>query len=572
MAETRRAICERRISAMKTERSSWESHWRDLARFLSPRRGRFFLNESAKGEKRHQDIINGTPLFAARTLSAGMMAGITSPARPWFRLTTSDPSLAESEVVKLWLSDVEQRMRDVFAKSNLYQALPVFYHELGVFGTSVMAALEDDTDVIRFQPFTIGSYWLAQSAQLKVDTFAREFKMTVRQCVEEYGIDKVSVSTKMQYEQGNLESWVNVVHLVEPNDKAKLDKKDAAGMKWRSVYYEQGVTDAAKQVLRETGFLENPILAARWTTTAEDIYGSSPGMDALGDAKSLQVQEKRKAMAIDKFIDPPMNAPGEMINTKTSLLPGDVNYLATPNAKFEPAYQTTPQITPLLEDIAQLEKRINTAFYADLFLMLTMDARAQPPTAEEIRAREQEKLLMLGPVLERLNDEVLDPLIDRTFAIMVRRSEPYWTGLLNGTPMIPEPPAEISGLALKVEYISVLAQSQKQVGLSAQDRLVGYVMNTAQANPAVLDKFDWDQAVDEYSNMLGAPPRLVVDDKRVAQIRAVREKQQTQMQMASMAKPIADAAGAVKSASETPLDTDSLLNRLMGGQAKAQPA
>lgn len=553
--ETRRAKCDRRLEGLKQERTSWESHWKDLARFFLPRRGRFMFGEKSDGQKRHQDIINGRPLFAARTLASGMMAGLTSPARPWFRLTTPDPQLAEQGDVKFWLSDVEQRMRDVFSKSNLYQALPVFYHELGVFGTASMGAFEDDRDVVRFQPFTIGSYWLGQDSEGRCDTFAREFRMTVRQCVDKFGIDRVSNQVRTAYERGDLEVWVDVCHLVEPNDERMPGRFDATGMLYRSLYWEKGRTnDPGKpEMLSERGYRENPILSARWTVTAEDIYGSSPGMDALGDAKGLQVQEKRKAMAIDKFVDPPMNAPAEFTNKVADLFPGGLNYLgANPSAKIEPIYQTSPQIQPLLEDISALEHRIDTAMYADLFLMLTLDARAQPPTAEEIRAREQEKLLMLGPVLERLNDELLDPLIDRTFQIMLRAGK------------IPPPPESLQGVSLKVEYISVLAQAQKATALSGQDRLVSYVGNLAALHPDILDKIDWDQSVDEYGQALGVPPRLILSDDDVEAVRAARAQEAAAAKAAQMAQPVSQVATAATKMAETTPAPDNLLSQITG--------
>lgn len=537
---------------MKNERTSWEAHWKDLASFFLPRRGRFMFGEKSDGNKRHQNIINGRPLFAARTLASGMMAGLTSPARPWFRLTTPDPQLAEQGDVKFWLSDVEQRMRDVFSKSNLYQALPVFYLELGVFGTAAMAALEDDRDVIRFNPFTIGTYWLGQDAEGRCDTFSREYRSTVRQLVDKFGIDNVSQAVRDMYQRGDFEQWVDVCHLVEPNDERMQGMLDARGMLYRSMYWEKGRA-GEPELLSEKGYRENPILAARWIVTGEDIYGASPGMDALGDAKGLQVQEKRKAMAIDKFVDPPMNAPAEFQQRVADLHPGGLNYLgANPNAKLEPIYQTTPQIQPLLEDIDKLEGRIDTAMYADLFLMLTLDARAQPPTAEEIRAREQEKLLMLGPVLERLNDELLDPLIDRTFQVMLRAGK------------IPPAPEALQDVALKVEYISVLAQAQKATALSGQDRLIGYVANLAPIRPDILDKIDWDQSVDEYGQALGVPPRLILSDDDVQATRDARAQEAQAAKMAQMAQPAAQVATAATKMAETTPAPDNLLSQITG--------
>ena len=57
------------------------------------------------------------------THASGMMAGLTSPARPWFRLTVADAGLREYGPVKEWLWDVANRMRDMFLKTNLYAVL-----------------------------------------------------------------------------------------------------------------------------------------------------------------------------------------------------------------------------------------------------------------------------------------------------------------------------------------------------------------------------------------------------------------------------------------------------------------
>src|SRR5688572_17893259 len=82
---------------------SFQLHWRELNDYIMPRRGRFTLSDRGKGERRSSKIIDSTATFAARTLSAGMMSGITSPARPWFRLGTPDPDLSEHASDKQWL-------------------------------------------------------------------------------------------------------------------------------------------------------------------------------------------------------------------------------------------------------------------------------------------------------------------------------------------------------------------------------------------------------------------------------------------------------------------------------------
>lgn len=561
MDETLLQRQKRRLSALKTERASFEPHWRELADNFKPRIGRFNIGEERKGNKKHQFIVNNTTTRAVNTLSSGLMAGLTSPARPWFRLTTPDPGMAETGAVKQWLHVVELKMRDLFLKSNLYNVLPSVYSELGLFGTALALVIEDDEEVFRLMPITIGRYWLATNYKSKVDTAYREMSMTVRQLVQQFGIESVSLRVQNMYKTGNLEAAITVIHCIEPN--AEYQGK-IGEHRFRSYYYEHG--GDKDKYLRMSGFRESPILAPRWDVLAEDVYGSSPGMDSLGDAKQLQLQEKRKAQAIDKHVDPPMSAPTSLRNSRVSLLPGDVTYVDVGQGQqgYVPVYQIKPDIQGLLLDIDACTERINAAFYVDLFLMLAMSDRRQI-TAREIEERHEEKLLMLGPVLERLNDELLDPLIDRVFSIMVERSRPYWEGIIDGEPIIPPPPEEMQGQELKIEYISILAQAQKLVGISSVDRLVGFVGQLA-AVPQWADavyKIDPLQLVDEYADMLGTSPRITRSDEDVESILAEQQQAQQIQAMGAAMGPIDQAASALKKMSETSVEGDNGLTRIL---------
>ncbi|EBU6370406.1 phage tail protein, partial [Salmonella enterica subsp. enterica serovar Enteritidis] len=188
MAETEKERLLKQLAQLKNERTSFESHWRDLSDFINPRGSRFLTSDVNRDDRRNTKIVDPTGSMAQRILSSGMMSGITSPARPWFKLATPDPDMMDYGPVKIWLEVVQRRMNEVFNKSNLYQSLPVMYASLGTFGTGAMAVLEDDQDVIRTMPFPIGSYYLANSPRGSVDTCIRQFSMTVRQMVQEFGL------------------------------------------------------------------------------------------------------------------------------------------------------------------------------------------------------------------------------------------------------------------------------------------------------------------------------------------------------------------------------------------------
>lgn len=552
---------ERRLSALKAERDGggWLSHWRELSDYVLPRRGQFLVTDRNKGDKRNAKIIDNTATLAARTLASGMMAGITSPARPWFRLTTPDPEMKEFGPVKVWLHDVETRMREVFARSNVYNALPTLYGELGVFGTGAIFVQDDFEDVIRVHPYTVGEYYLANSARLAVDTLYREFSLSVAQAVEQFvrqphgAMDwsRVSSAVKALYEAGSYDEWVEFVHVIEPNPDRIPGMEDAKNMPWRSVYYEKGADHG--RLARVGGFKQFPVMAPRWDLMGQDVYGRSPGMDCLGDVKALQVMQKEKAKAVQKMVTPPMVGGAALKNAVISALPGGVTFVdgTEPVKQLAPLYQVNPQIQHLLMDIDDHRKRIDKAFFADLFMMVSQMERAQI-TAYEIQVRQEEKLLMLGPVLERLHDELLDPLIDRTFAIMQDKG------------LLPPPPEELSGADLRIEYISVLAQAQKAVATSGVERFAGFVGNLAAVKPDVLDKFDTDQAVDEYADALGVSPRIVRSDDDVAKVRGARAQQEQQAQAAQMAQMAAQGA---ETLSKTDVRGDNALTRMLGMSA-----
>lgn len=539
----------RRKAALEEERRGYLTHWQDISDVILPRRGRAMINsqlDTSRGAKKNQRIIDSTGTIAARICASGLMSGITSPARPWFRLSLPDPKLADYAPVKLWLDEVRKRMLRVMAKSNFYNAFATLYEELSVFGTAVNLILEDDSDVIRCYPLTAGDYLIAHDHRLTVDTLYRDFTMTVASMVAKFGLENCSDQVQQRYRDGQLDEEHRVYHAIEPNDKRVIGFVDNGNMPYRSVYWEQG----CDWTLSVSGFKDRPFQAARWHLAGTETYGRSPGMDALPFVRQLQFEQKQKAQGIAKQVNPPMIANVQMKNQEMSVLPGGITY--TPSngtqAGFAPAYQVNIQLGELRADIEDIRNQINQAFFADLFLMISQldDVRS----ATEIIERKQEKLLMLGPVLERLHDELLDPAIDRIFNIMLSND------------LLPEPPQELRGQELDIDYISTLAQAQKAAETGSIERIASFVGGLAGAKPEVLDKIDFDAAVDEYGDALGISPRIVLASDQVQQTRAARA-QAMQQQQAVMSTQ--QAIQGAKTLSETKLGNDgSALDRVAG--------
>ncbi|HCR3553645.1 TPA: phage tail protein [Morganella morganii] len=551
MSDSLKQQLNKQLSQLKAERLSFEPHWRELSDFTRPRSTRFTASEVNRGDRRNSKIIDPAAVMAARTLSSGMMSGITSPARPWFRLATPDRDLMDYGPVKLWLETVEQRMNEVFNRSNLYQSLPLMYEDLGTFATGAMAVVADPQRVIRTVPFPTGSFYIANGADLSVDTAVREFSMTVRQVITEFGMDAVSDTVKSQWNSGQYGQWVNVVHAVYPNLDRQTGKLEAKHKAYKSVYYEANSTD--DKLLRESGYDEFPIMAPRWEVNGEDVYGSScPGMVALGSVKALQLLQRRKAQMIDKITNPPLQAPASIKSQRISTIPGGINYLpmADVNNQIKPLFQIPANGTNgLLEDIQDTRQIIDHAYFVDLFRMMqTVNTRSMP--VEAVAEMREEKLLMLGPVLQRLDSELLDKLINRTFSVMAENN------------LLPVPPDEMQGMQLKVEYISVMAQAQKAIGVSSIERFIGFTSGIGQFKQEALDKINVDETIDAYAASIGVPPSVVATNEQVAQIRENRAQQQAMAQQMQMAQA---AVGGAQALGNTPMDDNSALAALAGG-------
>ncbi len=521
MNEVKRDKYLQRWSALQTERSSWVTHWQEISDYLLPRSGRFMTTDRNKGERRHNNIYDSTGTRALSVLAAGMMAGMTSPARPWFRLTTSDPGLDESSAVKKWLADVQRLMLSVFAKSNTYRSLHGMYEELGGFGTGASIVLPDYKNIIHHHLLTTGEYAIATDNNGAVCTLYREFDKTVGEIVGEYGKENVSQTVRNLFDRGNLDAWVTLVQAIEPRKDRDPSKRDSKNMAWKSVHFELG--GETGKYLRESGFKAFPGVVPRWAVSGGDIYGNSPGMEALGDIKQLQHEQLRKAQCIDYKTKPPLQMPASMKNREVNMLPGGTSYvdMAAPNSGIKTAFEVNLDLSHLLMDIQDVRERIRGSFYADLFLMLANNQNTRM-TATEVAERHEEKLLMLGPVLERLHNELLDPLIEMTFDRMLEAG------------IVPPAPPELQGMQLNVEFVSMLAQAQRAVATNSIDRFVGNLGAVAQFKPEVLDKFDADQWADAYADMLGVDPELIVPSENVAMVRQQRAQMQEAAQQSAM--------------------------------------
>ena len=555
MSEKYRQYVNERLGGLRSARFTWLLHWRDLADFILPRRYRWLVvaNNPARGSQINNNIVDSTGTLAARVLASGMMNGITSPTRPWFKLRIEGSE--EDYEIQAWLSDCERRMTTVFQESNFYQAMAIMYFDLVVFGSACVIVYENYDNVIHcFNP-CLGEFFFDLNNNLEVGVVAREFTLTYCQMVEEFTEEKVSPEVRKGYKEGAMKSREKLIgHIIEPNigDFGIVPKK----FPWREVYWEIGSPN--DQLLRARGFYDWPCITTRWDVQSNDPYGRAPGMDALGDIKQLQQETRRKAQAIDKMVNPPMIADVQLKNQPMSLLPGGITYVSGLSRDREgtrPIYTVMPPIAEMMQDIREIQQRVKITFHNDLFTGITDLQTVR--TATEIDARREEKLVLLGPVLERLlsGREGMGAAIDRVWGIM-------WRGQL-----LPPPPRQMQGKTahIQVDYISMLAMAQKGIATAGIEKLWGFAGNLAAVKPEILDKLDADQTIDEYAAALGVSPKIVIGDEAVAQMREARAQQAMADRAATLAQGAVEGA---KTLSETDVGGGAnALQLMLGGGA-----
>jgi hypothetical protein len=563
VCEAMSAYCTQRMETMRGYRIPWWVHWAQLAELYLPRRYRWFVtpNQYARGSPINQKIVDETGLLAARTLATGLLSGLTSPTKPWFRLGLKGVSSIPEGPTKIWLAEVTRRMLEVLAKSNFYQSLGQSYHDMAVFGSAAQIQYEDDEDVVRFYNPCLGEFFFGLDNRLKVDTLYREYTYTISEAVKEFGLENLSPSTQtLARTASSLDTEIVIGHAMEPNGPiysagTLCPNLVPRAFKYREVYWEKSTSAGPTQrgfLLRAAGFKECPFVGLRWDVTSNDAYGRAPGMDAMPAVAQLQIEQKRKAEAIDKMVRPPMVASISMKNEPMSILPGDVSYVADPaGAGFKPAFQVEPRIQEMMLDINQVQDRVNRVFFVDLFLMISQLQTVR--TATEIDARREEKLILLGPVIERTENEGLDEIIERLFNIMARRG------------LLPEAPPEIQGAPIEIQYISMLAEAQRAASTAAIERLYQFVGGLAGLKPEAVDNLDVDRTIAQYADLLNVPPEILNATAKIVNIRTARDK--AMQAQAALQAGSAAAAGA-KTLSETDVGGgQSALQMVLGQRA-----
>lgn len=566
-----RGHLEARLNSLYVWRQSWwTQNWSDLAQFLLPRRSIWLTqgsggvptpNNTARGAEINQSIVDPTGTFAVRVCSAGLMSGLASPSRPWFKITPTLKNFTPDDEGKRWLDEVEGRIYTILAGSNFYNCFAQECEDLVVYGSAASIIYEDAQDLVRLYNPCIGEFFFAASATQRIDGLYRRFLMTIAQIVDFFGLENCTVEIQKlwQAKGSSLQIEKIIAHSIEPNFGIGANNagKVPGNYTWREVYWVYGSGDDKALSIR--GFLDQPFTASRWATQSNDAYGRSPGMDVLPDVMQLQVETMRKAEALEKQVRPPLLADAQLKNQPASTLPGEVTYVQnlSQTSGMRSIYQVNPDIRGMMEDIKEIQARVKVGLFNDLFNLFSEIPQGKM-TAYETAQRVQERLQLVGPIIDNMLGESLKPKLMRVYKIANRKG------------MLPPPPDSMKGVPLDLTFISLLALAQKAASTGGIERIASFIGGLQAVNPNAMDNFNVDEAISEMNTLLGNPQKILNDKDAVAQMRQQRDQQQQQMHAATIAGADASTAKTGAQAAQVMASTQvgqgkTALSQLMGG-------
>jgi len=489
------AMLDKRYKTLKAQRSNWENHWQQLADYMLPRKADI-TKQRTQGDKRTELIYDGTAIHAVELLSASLHGMLTSPSTPWFSMRYRDPELQQSDIANEWLEASMGQMYQAFQRSNFQQEIHELYYDLAVFGTAALYVSEDP-EGLRFACRHIAEITVSESQDGRVDTVYRHFKMSARAIAQQFPDENLPQKIKKDLENDPYREH-DLVHSVYP--RSETGGKRAVNKPVASVYY----TEGDRQLLSESGFDEFPFMVCRFVKDSVSTYGRSPAMTALPDVKMLNKMSETTIKAAQKQIDPPLMVPDDGFMQPIRTTPGSLNfYRSGTRDRMEPLNIGANNGLGLnMEE--QRRNAIRQAFYVDQLLL----GQGPTMTATEVLQRNEEKMRLLGPVLGRLQSELLQPMISRSFALLLRAG------------VLPTPPDELQGLDIDIEYVSPLAKAQKMTDLQSMLRGFETMLQMSQVAP-VMDYLDEDGLVNYIVETTGMPARIIKSRNQVQ-----RERQQ----------------------------------------------
>lgn len=526
----------KRLGALTGLRSPNEATWRDCFNFTFPLRASGFQSQklnAQSGQDKRAQLVDGTATDAARILASGIMSGVTPANSLWFQLGVSNATDQE----RAWLEQSGQITFEAIHGGNFDSAAFECMLDVVAAGWLVLY-VEGDIGGLVFEQWPLSQVYIAASKRGgAVDVVYRRFEVSAEAAIAEYG-DEVSEATRKLVSE-RPDDMVEFVHAIYPRTEEQGYIKGSA-IGTRLAIASCHVEVKAKKVVREGGYNEMPVIVARWHKLPDSSYAVGPTFDALPDIRTLNELKTLELENADIAVAGMWKAVDDGVLNPSSIKVGARKVIPMADINSMQPLETGADFKVSFSMAATLQASIRKTFMADQL----QPADGPQMTATEVHVRVSLIRQLLGPVYGRLQSEYLAPLIERCF------------GLLQRAGALPPAPQTLGNREYTVKYISPLARAQRQEEVTAMDQFENTLLAEAQEKPEVLDKYDWDAAVEHRAKLLGVPQSLILDDRKVQQLRTARvdaqQRMAAQQAMAAGGTSLAVSAGKAVGTSMAP--------------------
>lgn len=518
-----------REEKLRADRSNWEQHWQELVDYGMPN-VQDVITKRTPGDKKGAELFDNTATVACEMLASALHGMLTNPNVLWFELQPKTLELLKKDNVREYLQEVVENLHRIINNTNFQTEIHQFDIDLCLIGTAAMAMSPDMNKVAHYSTKHISEYVISENNLGMVDELHRTFKWNAQQIIQEFtpalfgkGIDIHEIIKNRRAEAEDkltrevIDAFVN----------GRPEKFELIHGVYKSSYLEniqkpftsQYVLKAKKEKkeLRTRGFRRFPYLVARWVKRSGEIYGRSPMMTALPEAKSVNQMVKAVIKAAQKVVDPPTQGPDDGFLRPLRTHPGSHHYYrAGTQDRIEAIFK---DINPRIgfELIRDRQVQIREAFFVDKLNLLQGDRM----TTVEVNQRIEEQLRFLSPMLGRQRYEVLIPFIDTLIDFAVDADG--GSGEILG-----ETPAELQDEPLFAQYTSPIARAQLVTQGQSMFRALEASAPFIELDPNARDVIDSEQAIRENWRSYGAPQKALRSNKELEEIRQARQKAQEQ--------------------------------------------
>lgn len=534
--------CIERLGTKKSERTQSESVWQEIRDYMLPNRPSF-LSQQTPGAKTMEKIFDGTAIDAINVCKAGISGMLTNAALPWHGIEMTDKALNQQTVIKDALLEVNEVMSNEYHASNFYTNIDGVYEEVIGFGESGLFIGQGKRTPLNFQPIPLNDIFTDEDSEGNVDTVFRPRKMTARQARQEWPDSKLTPHMMDALSNSsNKDKEFEIVHVVYPRSDREVDgkgnyKKDNKNKPILSAYIAEG----EKIIIDEGGYDEMPYAIPRLFLMSGDGYGRGMGWNALPDVKMLNTMEKTGLRGWQKAIDQPMVLPDEGYSLPLKTGPGGITYNSNwdkPGADAKPLYGANNyQALPNFEQKCEGKRGQIREFF--FYKQFRTQQEGQPRTAQEIIQIASENLKILGPLLNRFMEELLKPIIIRSFWILFRLGKfPKLSAFMETGDGL---------LDFKIVYLSPIAKAQRLYEAQELQNAFNMLMPAAQIKPEIIDWLDTDKY---YATVSELYPALLKVSTSKANVKIIRDARKVAEEEAKQTQDIGNLLQGAGAASE----------------------